>query len=150
MGIRAIGLDFFGTLAEAEADRNACASKMCERLRECGYTINDGDFISSYQSTALEYRKTRETDLREVNNRVWVEDTLRRMGYEADPSSPHVASAVEAYFNQWRITLFPDALPFLKSVKGRYKIALVSNFTDSCFLKKTLSRLQSTSSSTSL
>ena len=81
-------------------------------------------------------------DLQEVNNRVWVADALRRMGYDADPSSPHVASVVEAYFNQWRIKLFPDALPFLKAIKGRFKIALVSNFTDSGFLIKTLSRLR--------
>jgi len=141
MVIKALGLDFFGTLVEAEADRDTCVSKMCDRLRECGYAIDDEDFASHYRSTATEHRRTREADLREVNNCVWISDALRRMGYEAEPSSLNVVSTVEAYFDQWRITLYPDALSFLKLIRGRYTIALVSNFTDSAFLHRSLSRL---------
>lgn len=141
MGIKAVGFDFFGTLVEAEADWEACVLSMCRHLRSCGYDFSDDAFISNYRAAVVEYRERRHEDLREVNNCVWVADTLRRMSFEARPSSPHIISAVERYFNPWQVSVAPDAHSVLERLRGKFTVALVSNFTDSDFLHRSLSRL---------
>jgi len=141
MTIKAVGFDFFGTLVEAEADWEDCVLSMCRHLRGCGYEFADSAFISNYRAAAVEYRKTRREDLREVNNCVWVADTLRRMSFEAEPSSPHIISAVERYFSPWQLSVAPDAHGVLRRLQGKFKIALVSNFTDSAFLHRCLDKL---------
>jgi putative hydrolase of the HAD superfamily len=141
MTIKAVGFDFFGTLVEAKADWMECISLVCERLQEVGYDVSNEDFISNYRAATNEFRKIRQTNLREVNNRVWVANTLKRMNYDVEPNDPNIGSAVERYFKHWEITLEPEALGLLRNLKDKYKISLVSNFTDSVFLHDTLDRL---------
>lgn len=141
MAIKAVGFDLFGTLVEAEADWRTGVLSMCRHLRGCGYAFSDDAFVSNYQAVVAEYRRIRYEELREVNNGVWVADTLRRMGLEAQPSSPHIISAVERYFDAWKITVAPDAPGVLERLRGRFTLALVSNFTDGSFLRRLLGRL---------
>lgn len=141
MTIKAVGFDFFGTLVDAEADWEDCVRSMCGQLRDCGYELSDDDFISCYLEVAAEHRKKRRKALIEVSNYVWVADALRRMNFEAEPSSPYVVSAVERYFSTWRLTVALDAHDVLGRLHGRFKIALVSNFTDSAYLRRCLEGL---------
>lgn len=141
MTIRAVGFDLFGTLAEARADWRECVEFMCSQLRASGYDFTDTTFVTNYQAIATKYRKTRETDLREVNNGVWVADTLKRMDYDVDPSDPSICSAVDCYFSKWEVVLVPDAVELLEATKKKYTVSLVSNFTDRAFLGRTLERL---------
>lgn len=139
MTTKAVGFDFFGTLADAHADSKACVQSMCRHLQQCGYKLYDDDFIANYHSVVVEHRKMRYEALREVNNCIWVADTLKRMGIDA--SSPHIVSAVEKYFTPWRLTIVSDAPTVLERLSGRFKIALVSNFTYSGFLHRSLRKL---------
>lgn len=141
MTIKSVGFDFFGTLVEAKADWRECISLVCEHLQEVGYDVSNEDFISNYQSATNEFRKIRQTNLKEVNNRVWVANALKRMNYDVEPNDPNIGSAVERYFKHWEITLEPEAIGVLKNLKDKYMISLVSNFTDSVFLHYTLERL---------
>lgn len=141
MTVKAVGFDFFGTLAEAKADRLECLLSICKHLRTFGYDFSDDDFISNYQAVTAEFRRIRQTDLREVNNRVWITNSLRRMNYDVDPGDAIIGSAVDEYFKPWEITLMPEATRLLERMKGRYKISLISNFTHSPFLNRTLSNL---------
>ncbi|KON30933.1 hypothetical protein AC482_02515 [miscellaneous Crenarchaeota group-15 archaeon DG-45] len=141
MAIKAVGFDLFGTLVDAEADWEDCVRSMCGHLRDRGYEFSDDDFISCYRAAAVEHRKARREELREVNNRVWVADALSRMSFEVEASSPHVVSAVERYFSPWRLTVAPDAHEVLERLHGKFKIALVSNFTDSAYLHRCLEAL---------
>lgn len=141
MNFKAIGFDFFGTIVDVKADGKTCILSMCNHLQQCGYEISDDDFIANYRSTTAEYRKTRYEVHREVNNCIWVVDTLKRMGINEKVSNPNIISAVEKYFNSWQLTIVSDA-PFVLKRLGRvFNIALVSNFTDSAFIHRSLRKL---------
>jgi putative hydrolase of the HAD superfamily len=141
MTIKAVGFDFFGTLVVAKAEVSVCIDSMCDCLRDQGYNFSKSDFLSNYQAATMAHRITRNMELREVNNCVWVSDTLNRMGYETKPSDQQVLSVVESYFNPWKIELMPNADWLLENIKSKYMLMLISNFTDSTFLNKTLQQL---------
>lgn len=141
MVVKTVGFDFFGTLVDAKAKRRACTSLMCQHLQECGYNISCDEFIANYQAVAVEHWRTRRQTLREINNSFWLVDALNRMGIKAEASSPDIVSAVEKYFSLWRLTFVSDAPAVIKRLSGAFKIALVSNFTDSAFLRRSLKNL---------
>ena len=141
MVIKAVGFDFFGTLVDAKADWKACVLSMYYHLKQCGYEISDDDFMANYRATVVECRKMRYEALREVNNCIWVADTLKRMGIEAEAYSPNIVSAVEKYFSLWQLTIVSEAPIVLERLSGMFKIALVSNFTHSAFLHRSLRKL---------
>jgi HAD superfamily hydrolase (TIGR01509 family) len=137
MSIKTVGFDLFGTLVEAKADQETCVYSICTYLQECGYRFNEKDFFKNYKKVTTKNRKERHDDLREVNNCVWISDTLAQMGI-VDPQPRDMKSAVATYFSNWQLNLFPEALKTLKTLRTRFKIVLVSNFTDSIFLNRTL------------
>ena len=136
--VKAIGFDYFGTLVEAEAEVSDCLVSMCGHLHELGYSFSDEAFLNTYRNIVRQKRSTRYEKFKEVNNSVWVSDTLNSMGFETDSDHPEILSTVEKYFAEWRLTLYPDVIPVIKNLREDFKIGLVSNFTDSNFLNKTL------------
>lgn len=136
--VKAIGFDYFGTLVEAEAEVTDCIISMCSHLHELGYSFPDEAFLNTYRNVVRQKRSTRYEEYRELNNSVWVSDTLNSMGFDTDSDHPEILSTVEKYFAEWRLTLYPDVIPVIKRLRGDLKIGLVSNFTDSNFLNKTL------------
>jgi len=142
MAIKAVGLDFFGTIAQAIADSETCVRSMYGHLQDCGYAFSYDDFVLNYRAAVSEFRKTRNEQFREVNNCVWIASTLKRMGSKVEPSHPDVVQTVERYFSPWKITLAPDAQDVLKELKNRFTVSLVSNFTDSNFIHHCLKRLE--------
>lgn len=141
MTIKALGFDFFGTLVDAQADWRECVLLTCKYLQRYGYDFSDDDFMSNYREVVSEHRKTRYETFREVNNCVWVADTLNRLGIEVESSCPDIKSAVDEYFNLWELTLAPDAPTVLRSLNKKYTVSLVSNFTHSFFLHQSLRKL---------
>ena len=87
MPVKAVGFDFFGTLIEAEADVNVCISSMCNHLDSCGFSFDDDEFLEFYRATVRGYRKIRNEDLREVDNRIWLCDTLNKMGFDVEATA---------------------------------------------------------------
>jgi 2-haloalkanoic acid dehalogenase type II len=142
MHFKAIGLDFFGTLIEAKAEVKDCIESMCTHLNDCGYKFSVNDFIDAYHEIVKDYRRVRYNDFREVNNRIWITDTLNKMGFNADPSNSEITSAVNKYFNTWQLKLFPEVSEVLERLSKDYKIALISNFTHTEFITSTLRELR--------
>lgn len=138
MDIKAVGFDLFGTLVEAKADVNDCISSMCLHLEGCGFSFDEEDFLESYRATVRGYREMRNEGLREVNNCVWLCDTLNRMGYDAEVTDPAIVSTVERYFDVWEISVYPEVPEALERISMVYGTSLVSNFTDSGYLHRTL------------
>jgi 2-haloalkanoic acid dehalogenase type II len=136
--VKAIGFDYFGTLVEAEAEVTDCLTSMCSHLHELGYSFKDDAFLNTYRNIVRQKRSTRYEGFKEVNNSVWVSDTLNSMGFETDSDHPEILSTVEKYFAEWQLTLYPDVIPVIKKLREDFKIGIVSNFTDSNFLNKTL------------
>jgi len=141
MPIKAVGFDFFGTLVDANADEKSCVLSMCSSLIQCGFEITEDDFISNYRAVVMKHRETRYESLVEVDNCIWVADTLKNMGIEAEASSPEIASAVEKYFSPWTLTLADDSYRVLNKLSKLFKIGLVSNFTNSEFINESLRAL---------
>lgn len=139
--VKAIGFDYFGTLVEAKADVTDCITSMCGHLHELGYCFPDEGFLEAYRNVVLLKRIMRYEEFKEVNNAVWVSDTLNSMGFNTDAEHPEILSTVEKYFAEWRLTLYQDVIPAMEKLRRGFKIGLVSNFTDSNFLNKTLREL---------
>jgi putative hydrolase of the HAD superfamily len=138
MPVKAVGFDFFGTLVDAKADVNECISSMCRNLNIHGFSFDDDDFLESYRATVRGYREIRYEDHREVNNCVWLCDTLSGMGYNVEATDPAIVSTVERYFAMWQLSMYPEVPQALETISQRYVTGLVSNFTDSGFLYRTL------------
>lgn len=138
MPIKAIGFDLFGTLVEAEAKVNDCIFSMCNHLHNLGYSFADDVFLQTYREVVREKRSTRYEEYKEVNNTVWVSDTLNNMGFDTDSEHSEISSTVEKYFEEWRIVLYQDVMSVLENLGYDFKIGLVSNFTNSAFLHKIL------------
>jgi len=138
MPVTAVGFDFLGTLVDAKADVNECISSMCSHLHSCGFGFNDNDFLESYRATVRKYRTKRNEDLREVNNHIWLHDTLKKMGFDVKATDHVLFSTVEIYFSMWQLSVFPDVYKALETISQGYRIGLVSNFTDSGFLQSSL------------
>ena len=141
MSLKAVGFDFFGTLVDASADWRGCVLSVCKHLQFCGYNIFSEDFITNYRAVTGEHRKIRNETLREINNCVWVADTLNKMGIEVEPDNTDVREAVEKYFTSWQIDLAPDTINVLEKLSRMFEISLVSNFTHSAFLQRTMRKL---------
>jgi HAD superfamily hydrolase (TIGR01509 family) len=141
MSLTVVGFDFIGTLVEADAEWENCILSVCDHLKESGYEFSSKDFISTYRSVTLGYRKDRQEKLVEINNCIWVADTLNRLELEAEPADPTVISAVEKYFQSWEVTPISGASKVLEKVHERFVVSLVSNFTSDFFVNFTLKRL---------
>ncbi|MBM3292496.1 HAD family hydrolase [Candidatus Bathyarchaeota archaeon] len=141
MTIKAIGFDYFGTLVEAKAEGSICIDSMCDCLKSQGYNFSKTDFITHYQTATKLHRTTRNIELREISNSIWISDTLNMMGYNTKPDDTQILSVVESYFNPWKLELIKDADKLLELLSKKYTLTLISNFTDSNFLNKTLSLL---------
>ncbi len=141
MVVKAVGLDFFGTLVQVSADSESCIRSMYDSLRDCGYAFSYEDFVLNYRAATSEFRKTRNEQLREVNNCIWVASTLEKMGQRVKPSHQDIVRTVERYFSPWQIALAPDALNVLKWLNSRFTVSLITNFTDTAFICRCLKRL---------
>jgi len=114
---------------------------MGKYLQRHGYDFSIEQYISNYREVAIEYRKKRYENLQEVGNHVLVADTLRKLGISVEPTESHVTSAVEHYFNPWKLTIAPDAHQVLEKLSRRFIISLISNFTNSAFIHRSLDNL---------
>jgi hypothetical protein len=65
MAIKSVGLDFFGTLVDAEGDWEECTLSMCKHLQQGGYQVSNNDFLSNYWAVAAKKRKICYENLRE-------------------------------------------------------------------------------------
>jgi putative hydrolase of the HAD superfamily len=138
---RAVGFDFFNTLVQAKAEWETCILSMAENLQGLGYGFSIDQFISNYREVAIEYRKKRYENLQEVGNNIIVADALRKMGISIESTNPDVTSTVEHYFNPWKLTIAPDAHQVLEKLSVRFTISLISNFTNSAFIHRSLNNL---------
>lgn len=141
MFIKSIGFDFFGTLVDAHAKAKTCVELMYNCLQKYGCVMSYNDFINNYRTVVAGYRKIRYEHFREINNCIWVADTLKKMGINADSFRPYIMSAVDEYFSSWQFSLLPDAVNTLKTISETFKTVLVSNFTNSDFLLRSLRKL---------
>jgi len=117
-------------------------SNICKKLNLHHINPSPQEFMQTYREVASKYRRIRHSKHMEVSNRVLLTDTLNRLGYDLEATSPKIGEAVKAYFDPWMLTLYADTRETLSRLRESHRIGLISNFTDTAFLSDSLSNLE--------
>ncbi|MGD2126640.1 MAG: HAD family hydrolase, partial [Desulfobacteraceae bacterium] len=130
--IKAIGFDLFNTLITVEPETLREANKrLISSLRQSGFAIEDKPFKEAHVQAALRFLEECRSDGRETHNRFWISAALQSHGYDVPPDDARVALAVEAYFSAFfdSCHLIPGTGEMLETLKGPFRLGLLSNFT---------------------
>ncbi len=130
--IRAIGFDLFNTLItlEEKALQDAI-QRLISSLKQNSINVGYEDFIKAYHEAVLRFLDQSRADGKEGHNRFWICEALTELGYTLKPDSTTIASAVDAYFSVFvkHAKLIPGTLDMLTTIKKKYRLGLLSNFT---------------------
>lgn len=138
MTFRAIGFDLFGTLLQAEGNSSVCLQSLHQKLCEHGVDIPFERFSEIYRKVHEEHRPLRLNENREFTNQLELSKVLGQLGYRYEAESQLVEDAVRAYFSGWTVTAFEGVQEMLQDLARKYKIGVITNFTDSAFIYRTL------------
>ncbi len=130
--IKAIGFDLFNTLLTAKPNALATAvARLVGSLQESGISFEPETFKEAHRKAALRLIKETRTKGKETHNRYWISAALEELGQELSPEDPRIGMAVEAYFSAFFefCDLIPGTLQMLETLKVRYRLGLLSNFT---------------------
>lgn len=130
--IKAIGFDLFNTLITVDPQALVVAiGRLMDSLRENGFTIEERAFKRAYREQAEQFVTRARQDGRETHNRFWISATLEEIGNRASPDDERIGQAVERYFSAFydHIYLIPGTEAMLTTLRNRYSLGLLSNFT---------------------
>jgi putative hydrolase of the HAD superfamily len=142
--VKGIGFDLFGTLVLQERFRfDQCLDALHGSLGASGFAVEKERFVSTYREVNRRCMEQAAAEERETHNRLWVAGALQALGYAVVPEDACIERAVEAYFAPFieSCHLIPGTHEMLAGLGGRYRIALVSNFTHPPAVDQILSRL---------
>lgn len=131
-GIEAIGFDLFNTLITVEREcLGQAMGRLIHSLGESGFDIEEQAFKLAHKESAIRFFGEARKDGRETHNRFWISSALEALGYEVPPDDPRITAAVEAYFSSFYDygRLIPGTLEMLSTLRGQYRLGLLSNFT---------------------
>jgi putative hydrolase of the HAD superfamily len=143
VAVKGIGFDLFGTLVLQERfSFEQCIDALYGSLDSSGFRLQKETFVSTYRQVNRRFMDQALADGRETQNRLWVAGALHALGYAVDPTDARVEQAVEAYFEPFirSCQLIPGSDEMLKSLAGRYRLGLVSNFTHPPAVEQILAR----------
>lgn len=143
MAIEAVGFDFMGTLVHVRLNNEKYVRSMHRRLVELGIARSYENLMEAHNKAAQKYRKIRVDTCREIDNRVWVADALKELGYDANPEDQLLVHAVDAYFSPFIASLrvAPRAFSVLSKIGKCLSVGLISNFSYSKAIREALRKL---------
>jgi putative hydrolase of the HAD superfamily len=130
--IQAIGFDLFNTLITVENGAVAEAvDRLTQSLQERGLPLRPESFKRAHLEAAMRFLKETRRDGKETHNRYWISAALKAEGHHVLPEDDRIAAAVEDYFSAFLdyAQLVPGTTEMLNTVKERYRLGLLSNFT---------------------
>ena len=130
--IKAIGFDLFNTLISVKPQAlDEALGRLTGSLIQSGFRLEREPFIKAHREAAARFLEETSLNGRETHNRFWISAALKTQGYDISPDDPHIAVAVEAYFSPFLqfCSLVPGTREMLRTLKSRYRLALLSNFT---------------------
>jgi putative hydrolase of the HAD superfamily len=142
--VKGIGFDLFGTLVLQERfSFDQCIDALYHSLVTSGFALEKGPFLQVYREVNRRLMDQATADGRETYNRLWVAGALEALGHAVSPTDACVEAAVSAYFEPFikSCRLIPDTYEMLASLQGRYRTALVSNFTHPPAVEEILARV---------
>jgi putative hydrolase of the HAD superfamily len=131
-GIRAVGFDLFNTLITVEPHAlNRAVNRLSMSLQEEGIAVEPGAFSIAHRAAAIQHITDTRHDGRETHNRFWISTALNQLGWAVAPDDPRIARAVEVYFSAFLefCNLIPGTEEMLGTLKARFPLGLLSNFT---------------------
>jgi HAD superfamily hydrolase (TIGR01549 family) len=135
--------DFYGTLGQSYTFHYEEGARLIyDSLRRAGVEVREAKFLAAYRRALDHHQKEMMTTGRESHNTSWVADALAELGVEASPDTPMVVEAIDAYFDRYssEIEIYPDVEESLDQLESRYRLGLVSNFTDPRPVRRVLER----------
>ncbi|MCF8143016.1 MAG: HAD-IA family hydrolase [Deltaproteobacteria bacterium] len=130
--IKAIGFDLFNTLIIAEAGAlDEAMRRLMTGLAQNGVCPEIEPFQQAYREAALGFIRQAAKDGVETHNRFWISAALEGTGYSLSPDDPRISTAVEAYFSAFfdYCHPVPGTHAMLETLRGSYRLGLLSNFT---------------------
>jgi putative hydrolase of the HAD superfamily len=130
--IRAIGFDLFNTLITVEPQTlQEAHARLFRSLVHNGFQIEEDAFRKAHRQSALDHLAECQKDGKETHNRFWISAALSAQGYQIPPDDWRIAAAVDGYFSAFLeyCHLIPDTISMLETVKKKYRLGLLTNFT---------------------
>ncbi len=130
--IKAIGFDLFNTLIIAEGGAlDEAMRRLMTGLAQNGVCPEIEPFHQAYREAALGLIRQAAQDGVETHNRFWISAALKGIGYAIEPDDPRISSAVESYFSAFfdYCHPIPGTHAMLETLRGSYRLGLLSNFT---------------------
>lgn len=141
--LEAILFDFHGTLVHGGGfSFDVAMGALLGSLREDGLAVEEEAFRSTYRSEVKSYFETHANQGLEQHNTVWLARALTRLGRDSQPDDEPVTRAVDAYFDRFteEMTTFPGVAELLEGLHARFRLGLLSNFTDPRPVRRVLER----------
>jgi putative hydrolase of the HAD superfamily len=142
--VKGIGFDLFGTLVLQERfSFEQCIDNLYGSLLTSGFPLDKERFVQEYRQVNRRLLDQATADGHETHNRLWVAGALQALGHMIEPEEACVEQAVDAYFDPFirSCQLIPGTHEMLASLEGRYRLALVSNFTHPPAVAQILTRV---------
>ncbi len=142
--IKAIGFDLFNTLITVEPQTlQEAHGRLFNSLIKSGFQLEEDSFRKAHRQSALDHLAECQKDGRETHNRFWISAALADQGYGISPDDLRISDAVEAYFSAFLeyCRLIPGTGYMLETVKRRYRLGLLTNFTHGPAARKILNHL---------
>jgi len=130
--IRAIGFDLFNTLITVEPQTLQVANgRLFSSLIEGGFQLEEDAFRKAHRQAAMDHLAECQKDGRETHNRFWISAALADQGYQVSPEDWRIAAAVDCYFSAFLeyCHLIPGTESMLATLKKKYRLGLLTNFT---------------------
>jgi len=133
MPIRAILFDMFDTLMLIEKNHefyNPALMRMYRYLNKNGIDIEFEKFNAEYIKNRDRIYAEADLNFEEPHFNVRVLETLKSLGYSHEASSPIVAEATNEFCEEFMtyVRIDKNTDKMLRSVHGKYKLGVVSNF----------------------
>lgn len=133
MPIKAVLFDMFDTLMLIERNHefySPSLMRMYRYLNKQGINVSFEEFKEAYIKARDELYAKADATFEEPHFNVRVSEALKLLGYNYDISDPVVAGATSEFCEEFMkfVRIDDDAESMLKSLHGKYKLGLVSNF----------------------
>ena len=122
--IKAVTLDFGGTLADGDLDRESFRGRLLSYLHSLGFSGGEARLIKAINGALEKMERTRRVN-REVRIEEFYSFVLSRLGIP--PKDYTLEYIHELYLNSFRVQVLPEAEEVLDYLKNRYRLAVISN-----------------------
>ena len=133
MSVKAVLFDMFDTLMLIERNHEFYSPSLMRMYRYLASKGIDVDF-EKFNNTYVDVRdglyEKADLNWEEPHFNVRVAETLKRLGYNYDVSSPVVAAATGEFCEEFMkyVRIDVDTENMLKALHGKYKLGIISNF----------------------